>query len=68
MGMCVNLFELGCNIGPGYSMYFQYVKWCSIILIGVLFNEGIFNMYDNYNAKNPFCTTEINNTTNITTD
>ena len=48
----VALEELGSNIGPGYAMYFQYVKWCVLILICVMFSEGFLNLWDNYNARN----------------
>ena len=55
MPLDVDLPILARNIGAGYAMYFQYVKWCSMILVCVLCMEGGINMYDNYYTDTPFC-------------
>lgn len=44
------------NVGAGYSMLFQYYKWCILILVWVLCSGGLLNIYDNFHAIHPKCT------------
>ena len=53
--MCCELTELGAEIGAGYSMYFQFIKYCCGILMVIMLTSGFLNLYDNLETPNPFC-------------
>ena len=53
--MGVDLNTLGINIGAGNSMFFQYVKWCSCMVLAIFASEGALNLYENFYSENPFC-------------
>lgn len=44
-------------VGSGYPLYFDFLKFCSILMLVLLLTSGGYNLYTNYyygnTCKNP---------------
>lgn len=35
-------------LGPGYPLYFDFVKFCGVLLISIFISSGAFNLFTNF--------------------
>jgi len=50
--MMVENVKLG-HLGPGFPMYFQFIKFCILLLVWMLLTDGILILNDNLHGN--FC-------------